>query len=488
MVNMTFMIGKISLSRKSVGQVFFALGLIIYSATALINIGIIALDDYDFGIARTIPAQTSSYDYIITGRDIRTPIPTLILAALGKIGLAAGLTDPVHQFKFILLVIGLISFLIQSLFIRKHFSSEAAGFRGYKLELAQFLVSFYFLCPLFFTRPLVENLSGPFLIASAYLACAYYASGKRGLLCASALVLMLGAMIRFQSGICFLGLVSAVLLKRNLKDLGTLIAVGIFAFLFSGGADWLITGHFHGSLIAYLDYNLHYSSIYGVQPFYVFILLFFALTIPPTLIVSYKKFNWKKEYEFLVPTVLFFAFFLLAHTLVPHKEERFMVPVLGLFLVLIVPLMNHVLRKGFKQWRVNYFLGINFLFLPLASFNIAQNNTVGLVRFLHHHTEIKTVIGIEDTLLLFPKAFLLNEVDNIKMSLEEVNQLTGGDCNSVIAIRQEKIGSLQFLANFYHPIAEFKPGFLEYLLVKANPLRNGRRGAIILYADKSCQF
>ena len=482
---------KFQFSRRSWKSILFIVGLGFYLSTALVNIGIIALDDYEFGIARTIPAQTTSYSYIISQRAIRSPTPTLILAFLGKLGLSLGLQDPADQLRFVLFAIAFISFLTQSRFVTWHFSGHSGiepQARNFKQEISLFLIGCYFLCPLFYSRPMVENLCAPFLTMSAYFACVYFATNKRSALVFAVITITISAMLRSQAGVCFIGLLGLVAWKRSLKDWIALSVAGLVCFVLSGALDWYLTGTFHGSLLSYVDYNIKYSSVYGVQPFYVFTLLLLAVTIPPTLLSKYRGFDWKTEYQFLIPTLVYLLTFLIAHSLVPHKEDRFMVPILGIILILMTPLLNYFLVTPGNQWRVWYFLGLNLILLPLASYNIAQNNTIGLVRFLHHNPQIKTVVGVDETLLLYPKAFSLSPVTDIKMSSEDVSQLRGGDCDSVIAVRHDLKNGLSNLDDFYSKVAEFRPGILEQIIVLANPKRNFRRGAIEVYADKQCQF
>jgi Alg9-like mannosyltransferase family len=208
--------------------------------------------------------------------------------------------------------------------------------------------------------------------------------------------------------------------------------------------------------------------------------------LPPTFLSRYRGFDVRAAYRDLVPTVLFFVIFVLAHSVVPHKEERFMVPVLPLFLILLTPPATFLLRRSGSYWRVAYFLTINFVLLVLASFNVPQNNIVGMARYLHHHPEIHRVVGVEDTLVLFPTAFILHPVDEGKVDLKNFAAFPVPDCHTLVAIRADMArGSSEDLSR-YQKIAEFHPGFLERLIVKWNPKNNARRSAIELWESKAC--
>src|SRR5690349_2055302 len=133
-------------------KLIFCLGLFLYAATAVINIGIIAVDDYEFGVARAIPAQTTDFNRIIAERDIRSAIPSLALAATAKFALRLVLHDPTNQLRFILLMIAIFAFCVNGVWGRFHFQDYP------KQTLFLFLISFYFLCPLFLSRLMIESL------------------------------------------------------------------------------------------------------------------------------------------------------------------------------------------------------------------------------------------------------------------------------------------------------------------------------------------
>src|SRR4051812_44832848 len=81
-------------------QIFIFVALI-YFATALFNIGFVAVDDYHHGITYFIPAQKSSVANVVAGADFRSPIPNIALLGVSKTALSLGLTEPASQLRFI---------------------------------------------------------------------------------------------------------------------------------------------------------------------------------------------------------------------------------------------------------------------------------------------------------------------------------------------------------------------------------------------------
>ncbi|NBX76091.1 MAG: hypothetical protein EBQ92_06010, partial [Proteobacteria bacterium] len=225
---------------------------------------------------------------------------------------------------------------------------------------------------------------------------------------------------------------------------------------------------------------------YGVTPFYTFLLLFLGLSLPPSFLGNYKGFNWREKYNSLIPVLFFFFTFVVAHSLIPHKEERFMVPVLILFLVLLTPLAHFWIFEKRSFWRVAYFCVLNFTLLPLASFSVPQNNVISLVRFFNDHEEIETVYAFEDAVVLEPKAFSLRKFKAVPFTQEISHFTVEQGCRSVLAVREDKYKTHPDFGTGFPIRGIFKPGPLEALLVRLNPRQNARRGSIYLLAPRGC--
>lgn len=462
-------------------RLFFWLGLLLTLSAAFFNQGIIALDDYSEGIARFIPAQNHHFHEIIETTGIRLPFQALLLLSLSKLALGLGIVNPTQQLQFVLMVIGTVVFSIQ-FFCAKQF------FREPRLRtLATFLASFYFVLPLVYSRPLIENLAGAFVTLSAYFAFLYWEREQPRWISLAVFSIAIASLFRFQTGICVLGPVFLLAFKRDKRAFFVFCTSGFIAFLLTGLLDWSLTGGFHRSLSAYIRYNLEHSSGYGTTPFYTFLLLFIGLSFPPSLFGFYKSLDWKRTYRPLFPLVFYFLIFLLAHSIVPHKEERFMIPVLVIFLVLLTPLVDYWSRHPKGKWRLAVFYGLNFLLLPLASFSTPQQNVIGFVQHLNDHTRIQQVNNLKESLVLIPNAFSLHSfrVEQI----EDPSQLSPdfGNCTQVLAVREDILSVHPELETVYQKIKVFSPGPLESLLVKLNPHRNLRRGSIFLMAPSSCK-
>ena len=230
-----------------------------------------------------------------------------------------------------------------------------------------------------------------------------------------------------------------------------------------------------------MTYTLPHSASYGTSPFYSYGLLFLALSFFPFLLGGYSGFGGKQRYGPLVPIVAFFAVFVMAHSVVGHKEERFMVPVLPLFLLLQVPVAQYWYEKrGGMSVRLSGATVLNGVLLCLASFHTPQSNVIDLARFVERESNVTTLIGIGDTLAVFPRVFMHRRVLEVRQDV--LSSPVG--CESRVAVRRDLLGSLQ--VQHFEKVAEFQPGILERLIIAFNPSKNTRRDTIELWRSRTC--
>lgn len=432
-----------------------------------------------------VPAQTERSVHTIASYTHNPPTPRLLMYGLARIALKLGIEAPADQVRFVFSVVGVFAFLVSFLSLQRIFQLYNDERKTLRLSVGLLLYSFYFLGPLFSSRALVESFALPYLTLSMALTSVYYKERRLSQGVLALVVLALGSLMRFQLGLCALAVFLVPILIRRLKDFFPLLLTSLVLFLATGFYDQVFSGSFHGGLKSYFFYNLHFvGDHYGRQPFYVFLLLFIGLSIPPTFIRRWKGFPWKAEFEPLKIILFAFVLFVFFHSLSPHKEERFMIPILPLFLVLLTPFLTELVLN--KAWvRVGYFAGLNFFLLFFTTVEIPQKNIVFLMTYLDRHPEIKTLVGVKDTLVIYPSAFLRKSVTvlDTKEGFQPIENL---DCESAVAVRKDLEPMVSKFAPQLSALETFSPGLLEGLVVKLNPKYNFRRAAITLYKKKGC--
>jgi hypothetical protein len=464
-------------------RILFSSGLLLAAFTGFYNIGIIALDDYSNEISTMIPAQLQIPVSSWIHEGVHPPYARIFLSWVTKALYGVGVTEPVWQLRLCLVLLALINFSITVGCMRRLADKTAAPVQNAVMLLA----GFYFLSPLLFSRPMIESLSMPFVVASCMLAQSYWQTQRLLHLNASLAILAAGCLLRPQIGACAAAIVLLPLLKRRYLDFSAVLGVGLASVVATGFADVALGKGFHGSLIKYAEYNQHAGSWHGVMPFYTFLLFFVGLALPPALFSRYRGFRWREEYAPLFTAVLFFVLFVLVHSWFPHKEERFMIPIIPIFLVLLAPLLAYF-QSTRKKWRLRYFYGVNALLLLLVVTQVPQSNAIDLVRAVDRIPSIRTLVSLEDSIVLFPAAYGMHamEIERTAISPADLMAAQTWSCDQPVVVRVDKTQLLLNLAVPFQKVAQFPPGLIERVLVKTNPNHNVRRAQLEVWLPKNC--
>lgn len=447
----------------------------LYLAVAVFNPGFIAVDDYTSNIEMVVPAQDKSYRSVVESSDIRPAFSNLFYFSITRGGNILGLEHPLEQLKLLRIVIAVLALGAFLWSVRLIFESNLDR------AIATSVLTLQFLSPLLFTRPMIEATSAPLLLLSAAWGIRYWRNLNRSDLLWALVFLTLSSLFRYQNGLCFLSLWSLPVFRRKWKDIIHLLLLGVLLFVLVGLVDWALKGFFHDSLWKYLNYNIRYSSSYGLVPFYSYLLLFLALTFPPLLFGRYRDFRVAERFGPLIPLFAYFFVFVGVHSLIPHKEERFMIPVLPIFLIMFVPVLSYWWIRSTDRWRIGLIGALNGALLLLTSFNSPQSNVIGVAQFVDENREIHRLVGVQDTLAVFPRAYLSRVIEEFR-----VESLVVPSCDAVIALRVN-LGDLWKSAPAgLKRVARFAPGFLESIVIRLNLVKNARRGAVELWQSTAC--
>ncbi|MDX1958862.1 MAG: glycosyltransferase family 39 protein [Leptospiraceae bacterium] len=471
-------------SKKKIFFIILA-GLLLRIITAIGNYGFLAVDDYTI-LFFSIPAQVASgFEGIdLTGsKEVRSILPEKVIQISANLAWKLGLIDPLNQVQFVFIVLGFFSILIP-IYIYKLFNFLE---RKEEAVIGALLGSFFWILPFISTRALIEVMSAPFLLISAYHFIKYIKKDSKIDLLIAILFVTIAAMFRFQSGFSAFIIPLYILLNKKWKDIPIMCLGFIICFFFSGLPDFIWRGTFHSSLIAYIQYNLKNSSNYGTSPFYSYIPTMILITLPPSLFSLYKNFNWKEKFIDLKTTFYFFLIFFVLHSIIPHKEERFLIPILPLFLVLLTPLIHYLYYDLRAYKRLIYFFIMNVIFLTLLAIDTIQHNTIGVVRWLYKNENIKSVTIYEDSMNVIPMSYAIRGNLGISyMTKLDFDRLNSTNCEDIIVIRQDYYKEINKLLFNKKLIYTSKTSILERILIQTNPRANKRRNSIDLYQDKSC--
>ena len=179
-------------------------------------------------------------------------------------------------------------------------------------------------------RTMAESLGAPLIVLSALLLLDR--TPRRT--CQAALWITLATLLRYQNALFGLAFLLGLVAERRRREALLFCGAGAAVLLAGGLLDWATWGRPFHSLIAYVDFNLLRggASTFGVEPFWYYgkslwdstgpvVIVFLALAVVGGL---------------RAPALgLALLAYLLAHSLIPHKELRFVVPALPLACVLV---------------------------------------------------------------------------------------------------------------------------------------------------------
>lgn len=224
--------------------------------------------------------------------------------------------------------------------------------------------------PLYFApRALSENASALPAVLGLALSLAPDAGRRERVV--GACLLGLAVLFRLQTALFCVGLLAVLVARRDMKGAG--LALGVlagWAFVF-GLLDRLTWGQWFHSARVYLDFNLVQgkASLFGTAPFtYYGTILGRSMAAPTAVALGLTLFAARRAPGLLgVATV-----FVVLHAWQPHKELRFLLPVLPVFAALAGVGLDALLRAlpPSPAWCV----------LPLAVVAVAGSSALGVGR------------------------------------------------------------------------------------------------------------
>jgi hypothetical protein len=307
--------------------------------------------------------------------------------------------------------------------------------------------------------------------------------------------------IRFQTLFFPAGAGLALLLQRNVKG-ALLFGFGVVlpVTVLQGGIDLMVWGRPFAEMTQYVFYNLDNPTNTGITvPWYNYVLILSLLFVPPlSLAVMFGFLRKPRPFALWLALVMFLLF----HSLFPNKQERFVLPVVPLFFVLGYCAWEQW-REGSPWWQrhtglwkgaMAFTWSLNLLLLLPLSVSSSKLERVQAMRVLRQHPEIKGVI-IEDTvegdapmapLYYWGKWGVPNDPytdPSVDLAQLAGVHTLGLHSNAIAFVGDEDLGRRIFHATQALGPLEFigmgRPGFLDRTLHWLNPMN--RNAVILIY-------
>ncbi len=457
-----------------------AIGLLFRVLSAYFVFGPQALDDY---LNQLIP----SYKFAEMGAHFlppwRSPLVIWILAGVINAAKWMGIVNPVAQAQAVYVFIGILSL---TTFLGCYFFFLAIE------EYAIGVVALYFtaihgLMPFVSTRAFLESISmGPLTLGAGLVIWSIFLE-KRYALIAALSCLGLATLIRFQDGSVYVAVVLWILVFHR-KWWKEVMGVSFLVACVNAGIDLIDHRQPFSTLLEYLNVNKDVAR-YGAEPWYAtwvtwLAIGFFPFSLP--LLGKVRCLN-KRGFREVLGFVLVFV---LAHSLISHKEERFIYPVFAMSLWLWAALWVYSREsKSFRRFARPAMLALNFAALIVGCFINTQVGEIGVPARLSNESshvlyiDRESLVGKGEMWEFFIRSGAHMEPQKSPVAMWEITEQLSSKKYDAIAVMTSKTDDLSELESLseddqkeYQCSKVYKESsMIDSLIYKMNPGHNERR-------------
>jgi GPI mannosyltransferase 3 len=316
---------------------------------------------------------------------IQPAIAYLVIDALNLINL----TNPYFQAYALRLLTALIALLVFNYFFRVfqgNFKTEAGR------RFLYFLCHFLWFIPLLSVRFSSETWSGLIFLFALAL---YFSKNSEKLSFLLGITLGFSFLFRYQIAFAILGFMMWLFIIEH-KNLGFFLKTGMGLFL-AIVFGFFIDSWFYGENV-FVPWNYFKDTVlenagtgFGISPWYFYLVKLVSYPGYPIgllLVMSLGFLLIKHPRNVLIWSILPF---LLIHSFVPHKEERFLFPVIFLFPAvlafflefLFVLIRNHKMMVYIFKAMIAMLLIINLAGLSAMAVKAAGFGRIEMTRYIH---------------------------------------------------------------------------------------------------------
>lgn len=241
--------------------------------------------------------------------------------------------DVVHAAKGFMVLIAVLG-LLATMKLANRIGGETAAF------LAGVWYALFPSTIVYGSRCMSEMASGPTLVAAAWLA---FDGGRKKELLAGALA-ALAIYLRYQNGLIGVGLGLTLLLRRRWWDTLWFSLAAVVVGILGGWLDKLTWGEWFHSFFVYWKFNVTEgkASKWGVADASYYATTVWTATGWPLVLIALGYLLSLRRTAVLTLTL---GLFVAAHVATPHKEYRFMMPIVPLVLAVSAGGLAWILDK-----------------------------------------------------------------------------------------------------------------------------------------------
>ena len=368
-------------------------------------------------------------------------------------------------------------------------------------NLAGWLLAIFWIYPFLSVRNLVEFVSIPFLMWGLWLILKNEDKPKVSMAFWAGFLFGLAFDTRYQTALVS-GTVGMVMLyQQRWKEVIWVILGGILSvLLIQGVVDYFVWGKPFTQIYGYVSYNATHAGEYTVGPWYLFIIFLMGIIIPPVSIFIFAGFfkSWKRIPILFFPVLVFILF----HSYYPNKQERFIVTIMPLLMIIGVIGWQNI-TKGINntKWIKHswlFFWVINVILMIGVTFTYSKKARVESMVYLSNYINQFNSFVIDDVsknVLGFPPQFYLGK----HLDYYAILQNNGGyetfykkssslnDPGFILFYHKENIESrVDSIKKIYPQIVfekKIEPGNVDKILYWLNPINDNQD--IYIYRNKA---
>lgn len=375
-------------------KISFLLAVLVYFITALNSHGYYHADEHYqiLEFAQYIDGSNSAEHlaWEFEAR-IRSAVQPVIAFLVFKILSVFSIIDPYSKALALRLLTACLALLVIGRFVK----NTIVCFPSEWERRAYFLLSFFlWVIPFLSVRFSGETWSGLFLLLSLAILSADHQKSWQPYF--AGLFLGLAFIFRFQAGFAMIGILLWLLIVKKTGFYYILkIAVGFIAVVLAG---FCLDTWFYGEPV-FTPWNYLISVLnsggtgYGISPWYFYILeilQFPTYFIGIPLVLSIILITIYQPKNLYLWTLLVF---IVIHSFVPHKEDRFLFPLFYLFPILLMTgymKLKSILKQQQVFKMITYVLAIMFLVVNLGgvvtmSRQSAAKGRMAISKYIHDH-------------------------------------------------------------------------------------------------------
>ena len=303
------------------------------------------------------------------------------------------LEDP--QFKMFIVRIIHAGWSLVTVYVGYKIARKAGDERS--ARLAGLLLAVLWFMPWLSVRNLIEVVCIPFLMLAIWRIMNDSEEKNHFLVYLLAgIFLGMAFIIRVQTSFFSIGLGLAILIRGKWKELGALILGSLIPpAIIHGVIDLFIWGRPFAEITGYIQGNIIDATSYINLPWYNYFLVVFGILIPPVSLFLFFGYFRKIRKHLLIflPVAVFFIF----HSVFPNKQERFILPVIPLIVILGAMGWNDfVSRSSFWAKRKKllkacwvFFWSVNIILLAFVTVVYSKKARVETMSYLSGYKGIR---------------------------------------------------------------------------------------------------